>query len=71
MRTSQQNGKRSKKYLEKNKYIENKIARDISGIVQVYKMSRLLKKWADKGLIIKIEAESKNPRDTKYKLSKY
>lgn len=58
-----------RKYLEKNKYIDNKIARDISGIVQVHKMSRLLKKWADKGLIIKIEAESKNPRDTKYKLS--
>ena len=58
-----------KKYLEKNKYIDNKVARDISGIVQVHKMSRLLKKWTDKGLIIKIEAESKNPRDTKYKLS--
>lgn len=58
-----------RKYLERNKYIDNKIARDISGIVQVYKMSRLFKKWVDKGLIIKIEAESKNPRDTKYKLS--
>jgi len=58
-----------KKYLEKNKYIDNKVARDISGIVHVHKMSRLLKKWTDKGLIIKIEAESKNPRDTKYKLS--
>lgn len=58
-----------RKYLEKNKYIDNKVARDISGIVQVHKMSRLLRKWSDKGLIIKIEAESKNPRDTKYKLS--
>jgi len=58
-----------KKYLEKNKYINNKISRDISGVVQAYKMSRLLRKWTDKGLIIKIEAESKNPKDTKYKLS--
>jgi len=32
-------------------------------------MSRFLRKWTDKGLILKIEAESKNPRDTKYKLS--
>jgi ATP-dependent DNA helicase RecG len=58
-----------KKYLIINKYIDNKIARDISGIVQAYKMSRMFKKWVEKGLLLKIEAESKNPRDTKYKLS--
>ena len=55
--------------MEKNKYIDNKVARDISGIVQVHTMPRFLKKWTDKGLIIKIEAESKNPKDTKCKLS--
>jgi len=58
-----------KKYLEKNRYIDNGIARDITGTVQTYKMSRMFKKWVDKGLLIKIIAESKNPRDTKYKLS--
>lgn len=58
-----------KKYLEKNKYINNKIARDITGIIQLHVMSRLLKKWTGKGLLLKIEAKSKSPRDTKYKLS--
>lgn len=58
-----------KKYLEKNKYIDNKIARDITGVVQTYKMSRLFKKWVEKGLLLKIEPESKNPRDVKYKLA--
>ncbi len=58
-----------KKYLEKNKYIDNKIARDITGVVQTYKMSRLFKKWVKKGLLLKIEPESKNPRDVKYKLA--
>ena len=58
-----------KKYLEKNKYINNKIARDITGIVQLHVMSRLLKKWTGKGLLLKIEVKSKSPRDTKYKLS--
>lgn len=58
-----------KKYLEKNKYIDNKTARDITGVVQLHVMSRLLKKWTEKGLLLKIEVKSKSPRDTKYKLS--
>lgn len=57
------------KYLEDNKYIDNKKAREITGIEQSYKMSRLFKKWTDKGLLLKVEAESKNPRDTRYKLT--
>jgi len=57
-----------REYLEKNKYIDNKTARIITGEVQVYKVSRLFKKWVEKGLLLKIIAESKNPRDTKYKL---
>lgn len=56
------------RYLKKNKYIDNKTAREITNIVQTYKMSRLFKKWTSQGLLLKIEAESKNPRDTKYKL---
>ena len=55
-------------YLERNKYINNKTAREITGEAQTYKISRLFKKWVNKGLLLKIEAESKNPRDTKYKL---
>lgn len=58
-----------RKYLEKNKYINNKIARSITGVVQLHVMSRFLKKWTGKGLLLKIEAKSKSPRDTKYKLS--
>ncbi len=58
-----------RKYLEQYKYIDNKTARIITGEIQVYKVSRLFRKWVDKGLLLKIVAESKNPRDTKYKLS--
>ncbi len=54
-------------YLEKNKYINNRKAREITGQVQVHTMSRMLKKWCDQELIVKIGA--KNPKDTKYKLS--
>ena len=58
-----------KKYLEKNKYINNETAREITGEVQVYKISKLFKKWTDQGLLIKINADSKNFRFTKYKLA--
>lgn len=58
-----------KKYLEKNKYINNETAREITGEVQVYKISKMFKKWTDQGLLIKINADSKNFRFTKYKLS--
>ena len=44
------------------------MAREITGETQTYKISRLFKKWVDNGLLLKIEAKSKNPRDTKYKL---
>ncbi|NCT54699.1 hypothetical protein GW758_01925 [Candidatus Falkowbacteria bacterium] len=63
------NGEKIRKYLEKNKYINNKIARSITGVIQLHVMSRFLKKWTGKGLLLKIEAKSKSPRDTKYKLS--
>lgn len=58
-----------KKYLEEKKYIDNKTARDITSVVQTHKMSRMFRKWVEKGLLLKIESESKNPRDTRYKLA--
>jgi ATP-dependent DNA helicase RecG len=57
-----------KKYLESNIYITNPIAREITGIVQSHTMSRLFKKWVEKGFLLKINSESNNPKDTKYKL---
>jgi hypothetical protein len=53
-------------YLEKNRYINNAKAREITGVVQSHAMSRMFRKWVENGLILKIEA--KNPKDTKYKL---
>ncbi len=58
-----------KKYLEERKYIDNKTARDITNVVQTHKMSRMFRKWVEKGLLLKIEPESKNPKDTRYKLA--
>ncbi|MCK4386701.1 MAG: putative DNA binding domain-containing protein [Candidatus Pacebacteria bacterium] len=58
-----------KKYLEEKKYLNNKIARDITGVVQTHKMSRMFRKWVEKGLLLKIEAKSHNPKDVKYKLA--
>ena len=55
--------------LKLQEYIDNKTARMITGEIQTYKVSRLFRKWVEKGLLLKIDAESKNPRDTKYKLS--
>jgi len=55
-------------YLEKNKHINNKAARSITGEAQTYKMSRLFKRWVEQGLLEKIES-SKGPKETKYKLS--
>lgn len=49
---------------KKSKYVSNQEVRDIIGNTDTVKVSRLLKKWADKGLLIKIDTGSK-------KLSKY
>ncbi len=51
-------------YLEKNNYVTNEIARQVTGIVQNYQMSRLLSKWVDQGLLIKVGKF----KSTKYKL---
>ena len=62
--------KKMETYFEQNKYINNKTARKIVGISSATKMSYLLKKWLDMGLLIRI---AKNPRDKKnvlYKMPK-
>ncbi len=42
------------KYLDENYRIVNKKAREITGVSDVLKMSRLLKDWVDKGLLEKV-----------------
>jgi len=54
-------------YLLKNKYINNGKAREVTGIVQVTKMSQYLSKWSDQGLLTKIQSGSK--KFTLYKLA--
>lgn len=58
-----------KTYLAENKYIVNREARDITGVVQVTKMSQLLNKWTKQGLLTKIAAKNGNKKDTRYKLA--
>ncbi|MFA5829892.1 MAG: RNA-binding domain-containing protein [Candidatus Gracilibacteria bacterium] len=58
-----------KDYLIKQRYITNSEAREVTGIVQLYKMSRLLKKWVNQGLLLKILPENGAPKFIKYKLS--
>lgn len=54
-------------YLSKKaKYVSNQDVRDIIGIADTVKVSRLLKKWVDKGLLIKIDTGSK--KSAKYRL---
>jgi len=55
-------------YLEKNKYINNGKAREITRIVQVYKMSKLLDKWVKNGSLIKIVPPTGYVRGIKYRL---
>jgi|GEM_PF-2662107 len=47
-----------KSFLEKNTFITNQEARDITHIVQNYRMSKLLRQWVDRGLLIQIVPES-------------
>jgi len=55
-------------YLTNNKYINNKKAREITQIIQVYKMSKLLKKWVQQGLLEKVIPETGGTKKIKYKL---
>jgi len=54
-------------YLERNRYITNQIARDITGVVQKDKMYKMLKKWTGQGLLLKIDPTG-SKKDVKYKL---
>jgi len=56
-------------YLKNNKYITNKIARGITGIAQMDKMSKLFKKWVGQGFLEKIVPKSGGTKGIKYKLS--
>lgn len=56
-------------YLKKNKYITNEIAREVTGVLQRDKMSQILKKWVDKGLLIQIKLPSGYVKATKYRLT--
>lgn len=53
-------------FLEKNKFIDNKKAREITHIKQRDKMSKLFKKWTNQGILEKIDNPA--PRYVKYKL---
>lgn len=55
-------------FLTKHKFITNEEARNITGIPQRDKMSKLLRKWVNKGLLVKIQPRSGYVKATKYKL---
>lgn len=55
-------------YLRENKYITNEQARNVTAIVQRDKMSYMLKRWVEQGLLIQIKPPSGFKKGTKYKL---
>mgnify|MGYP001575378522 FL=1 len=55
-------------YLKENKYITNEQARSITSVVQRDKMAKMLKNWANQGLLIQIVPPSGYFKGTKYKL---
>lgn len=55
-------------YLRENKYITNEQARNVTAIVQRDKMSYMLKRWVEQGLLIPIKPPSGFKKGTKYKL---
>ncbi len=55
-------------YLQKNKYINNEKAREITGIIQRDRMTQMLKKWSNQGLLIQIKHPRGYLKDTKYRL---
>jgi ATP-dependent DNA helicase RecG len=58
-----------REYLIASKYIDNKTARQVTGVVQVHNMSRLFTKWINAGLLIKIQPKSGSTKFVKYKLA--
>lgn len=55
-------------FLTIHKFITNEEARNTTDIPQRDKMSRLLKKWVNKGLLVKIQPRSGYVKATKYKI---
>ncbi|MFH1771325.1 MAG: RNA-binding domain-containing protein [Candidatus Omnitrophota bacterium] len=55
-------------YLREYKYITNEKAREITSIVQRDKMSYMLRRWVEQGLLIQIKPSSGFKKGTKYKL---
>ena len=55
-------------YLREFKYITNEKAREITTIVQRDKMSYMLRKWVQQGLLIQIKLPSGFKKGTKYRL---
>ena len=56
-------------YLKNNKYINNKNAREVAGIIQIDKMSKLFRKWIRQGLIIRIPSDLNVKKSVVYELS--
>lgn len=56
-------------YLKENKCIDNKKAREITGIIQMDKMSKLFKKLVTKGVITRIPSDLKIKKNVRYKLA--
>lgn len=55
-------------YLEKNKYISNAEAREITRTEQRDKMTQIFKKWVEQGLLVQIKPKSGYVKETKYRL---
>jgi ATP-dependent DNA helicase RecG len=55
-------------YLKESKYVNNEEARKVTRVVQRDKMSRMLKKWVKRGLLVQIVPPTGYIKDTKYRL---
>jgi ATP-dependent DNA helicase RecG len=55
-------------YLERNDFITNEQARKLTGVVQTYKMTKILKNWVEKGLLNQIVPKSGFIKGTQYRL---
>jgi ATP-dependent DNA helicase RecG len=56
-------------YLKTNKYITNEEARKITHTTQRDKMTQILKRWVERGLLVQLKPKSGYVRGTKYKLA--
>lgn len=56
-------------FLNENKFINNERARAVTGIASENKMSKLLGKWVQQNLLIKIKPSSGAKKGTKYRLA--